>query len=224
MAKREPGGKSLLDVIEEIEGIVEDASPANPLHAAGLQYLHYMALHARAILNNSNRAFGGRTVWRTALTNAIAALVRGRAIIAAVLNSDHEVPGAAALRQLDTWLFLNWVVAIGSQVPGDPEPDPAKYVAILHECRALAQFRRALRNLPHEWRVAYNGLDVASRLGAGDMTLRKFHKRLCEFDSGFESFDHTPGEVPTIAANSGMEYFRRRCQANPSICARKEQT
>ena len=216
-AKREPGAKALLEVVEEIEGIVADSAPTNPHHAAGLQYIHFLALHARAVLNDSNGAFGGKAVCRIALVDAIAALEKGREIIAATLRSNRAVPGAATLRELDTWLFLNWVVAIGSYVPGDPEPDAAGYEARLRECRALARFRLALWNLPHEWRVPYNGLDVASRLGAGDMALRRFYRCLCQFDSGFADLRHTPGEVPSIAANPGMEHFRRRCLANPSI-------
>lgn len=164
--------KGLLDVIQEIEGIVADAAPEHVLHAAGLKYLHYLALHARAVLNNKNAAFGDKTVWRAALASLIAALDQGRAIIAAALKDANHIPDEAVLKELDTWLFLNWVVAVGSYVPGDTPPDPTEFAATLRRCHALTRFRSALQDLPHEWRVPYNGLCyVASRLRASDEDL-----------------------------------------------------
>lgn len=216
-AKRTPGEKCLLDVIQEIEGIVADAAPANAVHSAGLKYLHYLALHARAVLNNKNAAFGDKSVWRAALASSIAALDQGRAFIAVALKDANHVPDEAVLKELDTWLFLNWVVAVGSYVPGDTPPDPAEFAATLRQCYALVRFRSALQDLPHEWRVPYNGLDVASRLRASDEDLQLFFSRLCDFDDGFTDFNYTPGEVPTIAANPGLEFFRDRCRVNPAI-------
>lgn len=217
VAKREPGSKKLLDVIREIVGIVGDANPTRPLNAAGLKYIHYLALHAHAVLNKKNSQFGCSIVWRESLARSIVVLEEGRAIISSALDHANDVSDVDELKELDTWMFLNWVVAVGSHVPGDAPPDPVELAETFRRCEALEKFHDALVCLPHEWRIPYNGLDVASRLHASDADLQKFFSRLCDFDVGFTDFDYTPGEVPSIANNPGLEFFRQRCQLNPDI-------
>jgi len=226
-AKREPGSTLLLEVVQEIEGIVADAAPRQPLNAAGMKYLEYLAQHARAVLNGKDYSkFGGKSVWRASLARAIAALEEGRAIIAHALEGPANISDMKELKELDVWLFLNWVVAVGSHVPDDQPPDPAKLAETLRAHNALPSFRAALEILPYEWRVAYSGLDVASRLhecdthlqlDECDRDLQLFYSRLCDFDIGFADFTHTPGEVPSIADNPGLEFFRQRCRLNPTI-------
>jgi hypothetical protein len=91
----------------------------------------------------------------------------------------------------------------------------------------------ALTDLPHEWRVPYNGLDTASRFGpysrglaktVSDDDLALFHSKLLEFDDAFEDFDFTPGEVLSINKNPGFAYFRERFKKNPHAFAKKEKS
>lgn len=223
-AKRDPGSVTLLNVIEEIEGYVADFVPAQPFHAAGMKYLGYLARHARAVLCKSetaatpNAAFGDKKRLRTSLADAITDLQEGRAIITRALDQPNPIPEESALKELDAVLFLNWVVAIGSYIPGDPPPNPAELTIKFHACDALGTFRAALQQLPYEWRVPYNGLDIASRLRADDNDLWLFYSRLCDFDSGFRDFDYRGlGEVKSIAKNPELEFFRQRCRLNPAI-------
>lgn len=215
-AKREPGSLPLLNAIRKIE-FVRSMTPNQPLDAAGLKYLEYLACHARGRLNNRNGAFGDKTLWRASLARGIAALQEGRAIIARALSDPSGIPDLSTLKELDVVLFLNWVVALGSYIFDDTPPDPTELATKLGECDALARFRSALQDLPYEWRVAYSGLDVASRLRASDDDLRLFYSRLCDFDSGFREFTHTPGEVLAIADNPELGFFRERCRLNPTI-------
>jgi hypothetical protein len=232
-AKRYKGSPELLDVICEIEEVVDDCSCKKPLSAAGLKYLEFLACHARALYDGGRSSFGDANTRRLSLSRATDAIKEGREIIATVLARPATVPDDKQLKELDVWLFLNLVVIIGSYIREDSEPDPAKLANTLAEYNAVAAFTKALTDLPHEWRVPYNGLDTASRLGpysrglgkpVSDDDLALFYNKLLEFDDAFEDFEFTPGEVFSINKNPGFAYFRARFKKNPQAFAKKEKS
>jgi hypothetical protein len=223
-AKQKGRWKGLLEVIIEIEGIVADCAPKEPLHAAGLKYLEFLACHARAILNPTYMIFGDRIARRESLFRCISAAGEGRSIIAKALKDTPTRADSKFLAELDVWLFMNWVVAIGSYVFGDTPPDPAKLNKTLQACNAIATFKRALVDLPYEWRVPYNGLDTTSRQLAPDEDLALFYQRLVTFDPGFADFDYTPGEVLPINKNPEFKHFRERYKANPTLFATQKRS
>ena len=210
------GSDDLLAAIVLIEGIVADALPERAWHAAGLKNLKYMACQARALLRGNNADFGTDDDARVLLARGRAALEEGREIIAQALRASNNHPDQKLLRELDAWLFLNWTVAIALRLPSDGTAAPEDDRTTLVACNAVERFKTALKEVSHEFRIAYNGLDVASRSRAPDADLAIFYTRLLYFDRQFTDFNYSPGEVLAIASNPDLAYFRERFKSNPA--------
>jgi len=80
---------------------------------------------------------------------------------------------------------------------------------LLRDRSALAAVRQFLADNPYLWQAAYNGLELASAFES-DVDALWFYGELKRLDPGFQSFDYSPGEVPSLSNEPGMAWFCRR--------------
>jgi hypothetical protein len=114
------------------------------------------------------------------------------------------------LKRLERVLFNNWLVAIAAQPKFEIGRSRAETDKILREAGVLKRLKEFLEENPFLWQAAWNGLEIASTLKSADDEMLFFYNKLKALDSGFQSFDYSPGEVPSISDEPGMAYFNNR--------------
>ncbi|KRE02998.1 hypothetical protein ASE63_26170 [Bosea sp. Root381] len=211
-AKQHPGSHELLACINTIRYVVSFPQ-VGAFAQVGALYMFYMACHAQAMLSRKQAMFGSEKRHRSILDDGIKALEAGRQLVATTLQESPDHPYAKKLRELDAYLLLNQVIARGLYIADKSEIDCAGVVEDLRKNNAIELFDKAMKDAPWEWRLAYNGLDIANRLNASDDVLMQFYGPLLAFDRGFSDPGYTPGEVLSIDKNPDWKHLQNRLKS-----------
>jgi hypothetical protein len=208
--KCRPGSEDLRKRIVEIEGMLADYEPKTIWASASKSYMLGFTAMSRALHHNDQHNwFGGRKEWRRAIVEAEQFFEQGRITIANAPN-EHLQEEQHILRKLDHVLFNNWLVAVAAQPKIGMGRSREETDGILREASVLTKLSEFLNENPFLWQAAWNGLEIASTLKSDDDEMLPFYNKLKELDSGFQSFDYSPGEVPSISGELGMAYFCER--------------
>ncbi|WP_336814109.1 hypothetical protein [Bosea sp. MMO-172] len=208
-AKQRPGSQELLVCVQTIEYTTQ-LNQLGEWAQIGALYLYFAACHARAMLNNKQSMFGNEKSFRQILDRGIDALEKARKLVADTLQKNPHHPDMKKIRELDAYLLLNHVTARGFYITDETEIRKDEVTAELKEINAIELFLDAMLTAPWEWRLAYNGLDVANRLNQPDDILMKFYGPLMSFDRGFSDVAYSPGEVLSIEKNPDWGHLRQR--------------
>jgi hypothetical protein len=208
--KQRPGSEDLRKRIVEIEGMLQDYRPPSLWAAASRCYLLAFTAMSRGLHhNNQHNWFGGPLAWRQAMSDAEKWCAEGRRIIARKeldMNED-ELP---MISRLEYGLFNNWLIAIAGQAKFKLGRSREETERILRDADAIKALKSFLKENPFLWQSAWNGLEIASTLKGDDEEMLFFYNELKRLDSGFQSFDYSPGEVPAISQEPGMAFFCER--------------
>jgi hypothetical protein len=214
--KKDPGGDKLRDFLVMLEKYLEGGRPktASAFEKVSAGYMDAVVVQMSKALHYGTKSsgwFGGPPAWKAALLKAEQGCERNiRLTDQALLDAGLSPEERKMLGQLRALLLVNWIAAVLEQAKRGFNRTLDEVVALLQERRALQSLRECLAQHPYLWQCAYNGLDTASICHEQDEDMLFFHGHLTRLDRGFESFDYSPGEVPSISAEPGMKYFRER--------------
>jgi hypothetical protein len=190
--------------------MLADYEPKTIWASASKSYMLGFTAMSRALHHNDQHNwFGGRKEWPRAMIQAEQFFDRGQITIAKAPN-DCPHDEKHLLAKLDHVLFNNWLVAVAAQPKLGMGRSREETDGILREARVLSRLIEFLQENPFLWQAAWNGLEIASTLRGSDNEMLSFYNKLKELDSGFQSFDYSPGEVPSISDEPGMAYFCAR--------------
>ncbi len=206
--KKIPGDPAFQDFLMMVHGGLTRQRPEGLWDTVSHAYVLGLALMSMALHHGpqSETWFGGPAKWPEHLEDAGRVFYTGYQA-AGQTNGKTAPEEKEVVARLRPFLFINWVAVIVEQGKHRDGPARKKAISVLRKARALEALKEFLIDNPNLWQAAWNGVDLACFLQE-DEEAKWFYESLKEIDRGFQSFDYSPGEVPSIAKD--IPYFDLR--------------
>lgn len=214
--KARPGSAELQRFLIMLEGMLNRAQ-ATTFSAGPIKYMLGMCNWSKALHHGGAATwFGGDDNRRASASQAEGNFEEAQGAVKEALAGNLRpgerelLPGEREmLEQLEPAIFINWMCIVSEQAKLGWHRTLPDALQIMREKNALARLKEFVSANCELWQAIYDGLELSSLSQSEDYALW-FYDKLKEADKGFQSFDYSPGEVPSLAKEPGMKWFHDR--------------
>lgn len=220
--KANPGSAELRDYLIMMEGLLLRAKPSIA-EAACITYMLGMLNWSKAFHHGRKATwFGGMNNWKAYALQAEHEFEAAREFADKAQDAELAAAEKELILQLKPTIICNWFGVVAEQAKRGYRRSFPEVLELLKERKCVELLRSFVEDNPYLWQAIFNGLELSSWFQSAPDALW-FYDHLKNADPGFQSFDYSPGEVPSIAKEPGMKWFhdefrdRLHVPTNPPI-------